>query len=217
LNKLTIKMNKVSIYIILLFFALSSCSQLEEETKNWFKSENTSDIAGNYHFLSDKGIKVFLPEDFKKYSLVEYQELLKKATNKKTYNYEIERLTILREMEGSFYIFFDKNSGSTFTINTIPHFKFSREDASQLLGYIKLTNEQIEAKKNINLTKLTAKYTGNTRQQIFKSIHKIENKKSKTESYNTAYIISSNDKTVIMQLLTSAQVEFDSYIQKLKM
>ena len=202
------------LFLICIFF---SCSQLEKETQSWFANENMTSISGNHHFLSDKGIKVFLPEDFKKYSLVEYQNLLKKSTKKKTYEYEIERLTMLRKMEGSFYIFFDEHSGSTFTVNTVEHFKFSRDDASQLLGYIKLTNEQEEHKKHLNFKKLTAKYTGNTRQQIFKSIHKIEDLKSKTEGYNTAYIISSNDKTVIMQLLTPTQVDFDAYIQKLKM
>jgi hypothetical protein len=210
-------MNKAYIYIILLFVAFNSCSQLEKESQNLLENENPESVSGNYHFLSDRGIKIFLPENFKKYSLVEYQNLLKTSTKKKTYEYEIERLTMLRKMEGSFYIFFDEYSGSTFTVNTIKHFKFSRDDASQLLGYIKLTNEQEENKKNLNLTKLTAKYTGSTRQQIFKSIHKIENLKSKTEGYNTAYIISSNDKTVIMQLLTPTQVDFDAYIQKLKM
>ncbi|NQX86967.1 MAG: hypothetical protein HRT67_13895 [Flavobacteriaceae bacterium] len=212
-----LKAIKVASLLLLIGMGTASCGELEKEITHWFASENTPDLPGNYHFLSDKGIKVYLPEDFKKYSLASYQELLKKNTPKNNYNYALERLSMLKKMEGSFYIFYDENSGSTFTVNTIAHFKFSREDASQLLGYIKLTNAQKEGEKKLNIKKLTAKYTGNSNQQIFKSIHSIENLKSKTNSYNTAYIISSNNNTVIMQLLTPMEVAFDAYIQKLKM
>lgn len=209
--------NSINIVLtsLVIIITLISCAQLEKDTNNSFKTEDDINISGKYHFLSDKGIKVFLPKTYDKLTLVEYQNLLKK--DKKNSEFKIERLKTLKKMEGSFYIFFDTSSQSTFTVNTVPHFEFDKEDANQLLSYIKLTNESEADKKDRKLTKITAKYTGSTRQQIFKSIHKIENVKSKTESYNTAYIISSNDKTVIMQLLTPTQVEFDSYIQKLKM
>lgn len=208
-------MNKLSLYIALFFLTLCSCSQIDNKANDSIKTENPNDISGIYHFLSDKGVKVFLPKTYDKLTLVDYQNLLKK--DKKNSEFKIERLNALKKMEGNFHIFFDASSQSTFTVNTVPYYEFDKEDANQLLSYIKLTNESEALKKDRKLTKVTAKYTGSTRQQIFKSIHKIENKTSKTETYNTAYIISSNDKTVIMQLLTPTQVEFDSYIQKLKM
>lgn len=197
--------------VILTSITLTSCSQLEKE------DSTLNNLTGDYHFLSDKGVKIFLPTDFKKHTLVEYQNLLKEEKNKKSSAFKIERLNMLRKMEGNFYIFFNKTSQSTFTANTIPYFEFNKNDANQLLSYIKLTNENKTSKKEVKLSKITAKYTGNKKQQIFKSIHKIENLKSKTESYNTAYIISSNDKTVILQLLSPEEVDFDSYIQKIKM
>jgi hypothetical protein len=204
-------MQKLTPYLLILLTLFVSCAETTSDTS----ATNNED--GNYHFLSDRGIKVFLPKAFDKYTLVDYQNLLKQDKNKRASDFKIERLNALRKMEGNFYIFFDAASQSTFTVNTVPHFEFDKEDANQLLSYIKLTNENENAKKDRKLTKVTAKYTGTKRQQIFKSIHKIEDLKTKTDSYNTAYIISSNDKTVIMQLLAPEKLPFDTYIQKLKM
>ena len=51
--------------------------------------------------------------------------------------------------------------------------------------------------------------------QIFKAIHKIDNNKKQHTSYNSSYIVSANNKTIYIQLLSSFDVNFDSFLQKI--
>jgi hypothetical protein len=192
-----------------------SCLNLTNEAQNWLENENVENIAGKYHFLDDTGTKIYLPTDFERFSLAKYQKLLDSLVTKKEYNFEIDRLNELRKMEGSLYIFFDKNTGSTYTVNTIPFFKFSRQSAGQLLGLIQLNNQKAAKDSEITFTKISAKYGGNVNQQLFKAIYKVKAKKIKQEVFNSSYIISSNDKTVFVQLTTEFEADFDPFIEKM--
>jgi len=207
-------------HILLITIGLSflSCNEIAKETGNWIETDVTTSIPGEYHFLSDQGTKVFLPKEFKKYSLSEFQNLLDSLfTKKEDFKRETARLNSIANMEGNLHIFYDPMSRSDIMINTVPYFQFSKESASQLLGFIKINQDNKKLNKDLKFTKITAKFGGNSQQQIFKAIYKIENTKLKTEHFSTSYIISSNDKTIIIRLTTPIEVQFDPYIEKINM
>jgi hypothetical protein len=207
--------SKQFIYLIIMAALLISCQNLTNEAKGWLVNDNMETIPGKYHFLDDTGTKIFLPTDFERLSLAEYQKLIKTIATKKEYDFEISRLKTLKEMDGSLYIFFDKKTRSTYTINTVPFFKFSRDNASQLLGLIQSRNNKISKNTGATFTKISAKYGGNKNQQLFKVIYKVKAKKLKNEIFNSSYIISSNEKTIFVQLTTTFEADFDPFIEKI--
>ncbi len=199
-------------YLMVLSAIIFSCLNSNEENNNWLENNK---ISGKYHLLEDHGSKVYLPLDFERYSLSKYQRLLDSLSTKKAYKFETEHLNILSKMEGALYIYFDKNTGSTCTINTIPYYPFNKDNAGQILGLIQANHQKVSKKSESTFTKVTAKYGGNSKQQLFKTIYKVNSKKFKIDVYSAAYIISSNDKTVFIQLTTGINTDFDPFIDKL--
>ncbi len=118
-------------------------------------------------------------------------------------------------MDGSLYIYYDEENGSTFTINTRPYFAFTKEDAPQLLGLITENNDKVKENSDAKFTKITAKYGGDKQQQLFKAVYKVSGKSMKNDVYNTSYIISSKGKTVFIQLSTLDEINFDPYLDKI--
>jgi len=189
-----------------------SCLNSSKNNNNWLVGEQ---LSGKYHALADHGSRVFLPSDFERYSLSKYQKLLDSLSTKYEYEFESEHLNILSKMEGALYIYFDKNTGSTCTVNTIPYYPFSKSNAAQILGLIRANHEKVTKKTETTFTKITAKYGGNSKQQLFKTIYKVKSKKAKNDVFSSAYIISSNDKSIFIQLTTGFKTDFDPFIDKL--
>lgn len=208
-------MNFKSYYILIsiLLITLSCNNGSNSKTSN----ENTSsqNLSGTYHFLEDTGTQIYLPEAFERYSLTKYQRLLDSLTTKKEYEIETERLESLSKMDGSLYIYYNKENGSTFTINTRPYFAFTKDDAPQLLGLITENNDKVKENSDAKFTKITAKYGGNKKQQLFKAVYKVSGKSMKNEVYNTSYIISSKGQTVFIQLSSKDEMNFDPYLDKI--
>lgn len=210
-------MNKIitSLFTIITSLCLVSCLTVATELKKWVDIDDIDDISGKYHFLSSDDIKIYLPDSFKKYALAEYEQLLDSLATKKNYQLEVKRLQSLREMDGHLYIFFDENTRSTYTINTMPYMPLYKSDAKYILGMIAVNNKKVSKNTDLEFTKITAKYRSNSNAQIFKAIYKIDNAKKLTTTYNSTYIISSNKKTIYVQLLTGFDVDFDPFLQKM--
>lgn len=199
----------------LILLCLVSCLTIASDIKKWIEIDNIEDVKGSYHFLSNDGIKIYLPNTFKKYSTVKYQELLDSLTTKDNYQLEIKRLQHLREMKGNFYIFFDEETRSTYTVNTMPYMPMYKQDAQYILNMISMNHRKISNKTDLQYTKKTATYSANSGIQIFKAIHQIDDNKKELTSFNSSYIISSNNKTIYLQLLTGFDVNFDPFIEKM--
>ncbi|WP_299555167.1 hypothetical protein [Seonamhaeicola sp.] len=210
-----LKNKNIALLLCLILLCITSCLNITSDIKNWIEIENIEDINGKYHFLSDDGVKIYLPDTFKKYTSSEYLKLLDSLATKKSYAFESRAVETLRDLDGNFYIYFDEAFGITYTINTLPYFPFSKRDASQLLGIIRMNNEKITKKEDIKFTKITAKYTGNKKQQIFRSIYKVDYPDTDLSLFSTAYIISSNGKTVMIKLSSIYDINFDPFIQKM--
>lgn len=212
MNKSDFILFSLSSFLIL---CSTSCLSIAKDVKNWIEIENIEDVKGSYHFLTEDQIKIYLPSTFKKYSRVGYEKLLDSLANKKDYELEIKRLEYLREMEGNFHIFFEKETRSTYTINTMPYMPLHKGDAQYILGMISMNHNKISRTTDLEFTKITAKYNANGGIQIFKAIHKIENTKKQRTSFNSSYIVSANNKTIYVQLLTGFDVNFDPFLQKM--
>jgi hypothetical protein len=195
---------------------LTSCIEVAKEITNWTEIENIDTIDGETHYLGDDGIKLFLPKSFKKYSSVAYLSLLDSlVTNNKDLEIERSRMKFMRELQGNLYIYFDNSINATYTLNSIPYAPITRQDAKYLLGLIRQNQEELSAQTDLNYTKITAKHNDNGNTQIFKAIFKIENQKLKQQTFQHAYFISSNKKTVLINLMAPFQVDFDPFLEKM--
>ncbi|GAB4163296.1 MAG: hypothetical protein Tsb0033_23490 [Winogradskyella sp.] len=207
-----------SIIIILsiLFVSLTACLEVAKDIYDWTKINDIESIDGQTHYLGDDGIKIFLPKTFKKYSSIDYLKLLDSlVTNSKDLELERTRFRNLRELEGNHYVFFDNTVNATYTINTIPYQPISRQDAKFILGIIRQNQELVSEKTDLNYTKITAKHNDNGKAQVFKAIFKLENLKLNLQAFQHVYFISSNNKTVIINLTAPFEINFDLFLEKM--
>ncbi|RSK39260.1 hypothetical protein [Mangrovimonas spongiae] len=207
-------MFKKTPFILLYFICCFSCVQLASEVKSWVELNENDEVFGKYHHLSEDNIKLFLPEVFKKYSLSAYQEELDSLLDEKEYKHELHRLNMMKSMKGNFHIFFDKETKSTYTLNSLPYTPLYKRDAQFILGMIRKRYEAETRNMNASFEKVTAKYNSSNGVQLFKVIYKIRYENYPVDAYNTSYIISSNKKTVMINLTTPFDVYFDPFIQK---
>lgn len=193
-----------------------SCFEVVKEITDWTQIEDIETFDGNTHYLDDDGIKVFLPKSFKKYATIEYLKLLDSLIiDNKDLEIERNRIKYMREMEGNHYIFFDKTVNATYTVNAVPYTPITRQDAKFLLGMIRQNQEEFSLQSGLDYSKVTAKHNDNGTTQIFKAIFKIEDKKKQQQVFQHAYFISSNKKTVLINLMAPFEIYFDPFIKKM--
>ena len=201
---------------LICILSLTSCNEVVNEIRNWTQIEDINNIDGDMHYLGDDGIKLFLPKSFKKYTSIEYLALLDSLIiDHKDMEIERTRLKHMREMKGNHYIFFDNTINATYTINTIPYLPIYREDAKFILGMVRQAQEQLSLETNLEFDKITAKHNNNGKTQIFKAIFKIKNEKLQLQTFQHAYYISSNKKTVLIHLMAPFEVNFDPFLEKM--
>ena len=208
----------IVLFLCVFSFTLTSCYEVAQEIKDWTQIEDNESVEGKTHYLEDDGIKLFLPKSFKRYSSVEYLQLIDSLVVDDN-NLEIERTRFknMREMVGNHYIFFDHSINATYTINTLPYTPISRQDAKYILGIVRQNQEQISNTTDLDYSKITAKHNDNGNTQIFKAIFKVENQKLQQQAFQNAYFISSNKKTVLINLMTPFEVDFDPFLEKMIM
>lgn len=198
----------------LVLLSVFSCAEIAREAKLWTEIEGDDEIPGSYHFLEDDGTKIFLPEEFERYSISAYQKVLDSLLDGESYEFEVNRLNKLKDDKGELYIYFDEMSRSTYTVKTTEYLSISKDEAQMLLGMIRSTMESSKKKLPLEVEKISAKYSGSPKKFVFKALYKITNNKENYEWYNASYIITSNLKTVYIHLVTSFNPNFDPYILK---
>lgn len=197
---------------------ITSCLEVAREITDWTQYEDVNTIEGETHYLGDDGIKLFLPTSFKRYSSVEYLTLIDSlVTDHKELEIERARFRSLRKMEGNHYIFFDNTINASYTLNAIPYTPISRQDAKYILGMIRQGQEAMSSETDLDYSKITAKHNDNGKTQIFKAIFKIENPKLQLQAFQHTYFISSNKKTVLINLTSPFEVNFDPFLEKMNL
>ena len=68
-------------YLFILVTVMCSCLGESKNLQKVNKGE-TIEKTARYHFLEDNGTKIYLPSDFERVSLTEYQKLLKSSSTK---------------------------------------------------------------------------------------------------------------------------------------
>lgn len=206
----------IVLFSIIFCLIYVSCLEVAKEVTNWTQFSNINDVEGQTHFLGDDGIKLFLPKTFKKYSTIEYLSLLDSlVVDNKDLEIERTRIKYMRELEGNHYIYFDKTLNATYTLNTIPYIPITRQDAKFILGLVRQNQEQLASQTDLQYEKITAKHNDNGKTQIFKAIFKITNTKKQQQCFQHAYYISSNKKTILINLMAPFEVYFDPFLEKM--
>ena len=206
----------IAVFLACITLSLFSCLEVAKELKNWTQFEDINQVDGKTHYLGDDGIKLFLPNTFKKHTSIEYLKLLDSIVkDDKKMEIERKRLKFMRETEGNHYIFFDNTINATYTLNTISYLPISRQDAKFILGMIRQSQEQTSLYSDLEFEKVTAKHNNNGKTQIFKAIFKIKDTKLNQEIYQHAYYISSNEKTVLIHLIAPFKIYFDPFLEKM--
>jgi hypothetical protein len=207
-----------SIVLLLSVFCLSltSCLEVANEISDWTKIDDINQIDGKTHYLGDDGIKLFLPTTFKKYSTIEYLNLLDSlVVDNEEMELERTRVKYMRELEGNHYIYFDKTLNATYTLNTIPYLPITRQDAKFILGIVRQSQEEMSMLSDLEYEKITAKHNDNGKTQIFKAIFKITDTKKQQKGFQHAYYISSKNKTVLINLMAPFEANFDPFLEKM--
>jgi len=195
---------------------LNSCLEAVKKIQDWTQIQDENNIEGKKHHLGDDGIKIFLPKSFKRYNSVEYIALIDSlVTDNKNLEIERTRFRNIRKMEGNHYVFFDNTINTTYTINAVPYTPISRQDAKYILGIIRQSQKAISDSTNLDYTKITGKHNDNGTTQIFKAIFKVENQELQQQAFQNVYFISSNNKTVLINLMTPFEVNFDPFLEKM--
>ena len=128
--------------------------------------------------------------------------------------------------KGNFYNFYSNEYESEVEIHTLPYMPFDKNSAQQLLYYIRKGHEKYQKVTGIYHEKIKATYSGDRSMQIFKaiySLYKFNNGKIETEKddnyiiYKTVYLITSKNKTFMLNILTPFEEDFDPFIRKIKL
>ncbi|MFD1063495.1 hypothetical protein ACFQ1Q_09580 [Winogradskyella litorisediminis] len=207
---------KIGIFILAFFYiSLQSCKDNVKLENILDEKQEQSPSIGTKHFLEEDGIQLQLPDNFKRLSLAKYSEILNSKSNKNKQILARAELQNSRSLNGNSYIFYNKADEETYFVNTIPFSEIEKEDAQKLLGIIRQNNKEVAKKHDVKFTKVTAKFKSITGAQIFKAVFKADFKKTKTVNYQHTYYITSNDKSVLLKLITPTENSFDKYIEKM--
>lgn len=181
----------------------------------WYEIENPDDVTGKRHYLDYNGIKLLLPNEFEKYSISRYQQMLDSLVTPEQFSAEVNRVEQLQKMEGDLYLFVDKEYGITLTAATTPYAPFAKRDAQELLNRMAYAQKAEGASRGIEVEKILAKFNGTSSFQIFKTQYRFKVKKEPIQWFTSNYIISSNGKTIFLQLTSPFKIEFDPFIKKI--
>lgn len=206
--------NPIALLLLLFFTLFQSCNDTVKQNSSATEIENL----GTEHFLENDGIKIQLPKDYKRYSSAKYEGLLKDLVKGKALELEQKRLRHLRKIDGHHYIYFDDKTKSTVLVNTIQNERMLREDAKSILSDIVRDQTEVSSITKQEFTKISANYSEGTKANIFKSVFKVSDKKNKKTNYfQHKYYISSKDRYIIIDINTPLELDFDPYLETIKL
>lgn len=210
--------------LIVLFFIAVSCNTSNKQKS--FTEDNLVKPAdlGEYHTLLDDGIKVFLPQGFNELSESEILAFHEHIKEEKTRYYYEKSYEQRKYFQGNVYDFFNPEYAGEVVVTTLPYTPFDKSSAGQLLYLLRKGHEQYQEITGIAHKKLKARYFGDRNLQVFKAMYTLDhvldfdedNDEEIVEMFKTVYVISSNNKTFILNFLTPFDIDLDPFIRKIK-
>ncbi len=214
---------KKIVCILLIIISAPSC----KESKGFNEEMLVKPVdLGLYYTLEKDQIKLCLPEGYRKLSESEirsFHESIKNEEERYYYEKAYEQRKVAR---GNHYDFYNEELFSEVNVNTLPYMPFNKRDASQLLYYLRKNNERYQRATGIVHNKIKATYIGQQGLQVFKAKYRLtrfnadddaQNNEEEYEMYSTIYLISSKQKTFILNILTPYEMDFDPFIRKIQL
>ncbi|RDK87051.1 hypothetical protein C8D94_102230 [Marinirhabdus gelatinilytica] len=216
LNKNDWTMNKLRLVSLLVSFSitLTGCLEVGTQLASWNDLQENEEPNGRYEFLEDSGVKVYIPLEFEKISISEYQQIVREKYPEESQSFEIERMNQLKDADGELYLFFDKVSLASITVNTFPFTPLTKQDAQYVLGINRLEIEKNVENSPIEVERISSKYNGSKNDYIFKYVYKFTNTENDFDVYTTAYFITKNFQTVFINLNAGFNAHYDPFALK---
>lgn len=171
-------------------------------------------VSGKYFSLNEDKIDLFLPAYYKEYSPKEYKNNILKIEDERSRNMELSRFNRLKYAKGNVYFLKDLSQTTDVSIKMMDYFPFTKSDSAKLLGLLSTNCDKDAYSLNKTCTKLKAGYSGNAKTRVFMAKYKIE---SQFETYySTFYAITSNNKSFIITFRSYNDVDYNQYIEKIK-
>jgi len=209
-------MNKFSTFILLICigFTFTSCLEVATQISSWNDLQENDEPKGRFEFLEDSGVKVYIPVEFERISIFEYQKIIKENLTEESQTLEINRMNKLKDFDGELYLFYDSITKASITVNTIPFMPLTREEARYLLGLMRQQINENTANLPLDIEKISSQYKGNKNDYIFKYIYKFTNTEEGFAVYNSAYFITKDFQTVFINLNAGFNAYYDPFAVK---
>ena len=216
------KYMKNILVLILLVIAISSC----KKSKGFSEEMLVKPVdLGQYYTLEKDQIKLFLPEGYKELSESEIKDFHRSIKNKDERYYFEKAYEQRKVANGNHYDFYNEELFSEVYVNTLPYMPFNKSNASQLLYYLRKNHERYQNATGIYHNKIKATYIGQQGLQVFKARYRLTKYNSYSENSNeedyemfsTIYLISSNQKTFLLNIMTPFEMDFDPFIRKIQL
>lgn len=160
--------------ILLVAFLMVACNK-QAKDKGFDENNLIKPVDyGAYHSLPDDGIKIFLPEGFRKLTVSDITGFLDSVPNEKMREYLKKSYRLRKFMPGNYYDFFNEEYFGEAVVTTMKYMPFDRSTAGQLLFYLRMSHEKEQKITGIGYEKLASTYMGNENMSIFKAIYKLE-------------------------------------------
>lgn len=193
--------------ILLMVFCTVSC---QKKTK---AETDKSELPGTYFELKDDNIKVFLPVYFQEFNEKTYGDLIDELPDSYEKRMEKKRFNYLKFSKGSTYYFRDVASSTLITVKMQKHLPFSRQESSFLLGFLSNQCADYAFAVGGNCKKIQGRYSGNALTKVFKAVYELS-KEDSYSYYNTIYLISSNHKTLSINIFSNTLQNYNKFIEK---
>ncbi|MFN3755674.1 MAG: hypothetical protein ACK4RM_01840 [Flavobacterium sp.] len=205
---------------ILILFTFSQCKEVTEKTIETIENTQKLKIEGKFFSLQKEGIKIFLPKEFNRIEKENYIDFLKSISiNDADIETEKRRIIEIEKGGHEVYLFEYIGSGSILNVITTKYIPFDRDDAQMLLNSIKMEHDHHNYEHGFNFEKLEAKFMGSKETHIFKAIYKVtppDELEDKHPFFKQIYFVSFNKKTFSLMLETPELVDFDPYLEKIR-
>lgn len=193
---------------------LTSCLEVGTQISSWNSLAQNEEPQGRYEFLEDSGIKVFIPIEFEKISISEYQQIVRNTFTEESQKMEIDRMNDLKDFDGELYLFYDPLTQASITVNTVPFMPMTRQEAKYLLGMMRQQMNQSTAHMPVIIEKISSQYKGNKNDYVFKYVYKFTNTEAAYDVYNSAFFITKDFQTVFINLNTGFNAHYDPFALK---
>lgn len=210
--------NRITLFFGLLLVILfgSSCNEAVKKSQEIIQNNKKPELLGKFFPVENQGIKLFLPKEFKKISKTEYLEFVTQLEDSLTLSLENQRLKKLYNSGHEIYIFQHETSGSFLSVIPTDYYKFNRADAQFLLNQIRKSHDEITQLTGMVYQKNEARFFETKEAQIFKAIYTVSVPENNSEFNKQIYFVSFNKKSFALTLETPFLVDFDPYLEKIR-